>query len=45
LAVAVAQSATLANADLSFLPSITPMLLLVLVLLLKPSGLFGSARG
>lgn len=41
LAVAVAQEAAIGT-DLSVLPSITPMLLLVLVLLLRPSGLFGA---
>lgn len=43
LAVAVMQSAAIGT-DLSALPSITPMLLLVLVLLVRPSGLFGEAR-
>jgi branched-chain amino acid transport system permease protein len=41
LAVAVAQQATIGT-SLNVLPSITPMLLLILVLLLRPSGLFGS---
>jgi branched-chain amino acid transport system permease protein len=41
LAVAVAQDTTIGT-GLSVLPSITPMLLLVLVLLLRPAGLFGS---
>ncbi|MEO8608051.1 MAG: branched-chain amino acid ABC transporter permease [Chloroflexota bacterium] len=43
LAVAVAQDSTIGT-GLSALPSITPMLLLVLVLLIRPSGLFGSTR-
>lgn len=43
LAISVAQD-TAIGTSLSALPSITPMLLLVLVLLLRPSGLFGSAR-
>jgi len=43
LAVAVAQDAAIGT-SFSALPSITPMLLLVLVLLLRPSGLFGNAR-
>jgi branched-chain amino acid transport system permease protein len=44
LAIAVAQDAAIGT-DFSVLPSITPMLLLVIVLLIRPSGLFGSARG
>lgn len=43
LAIAVAQSLAIGT-DFTALPSITPMLLLVLVLLLRPSGLFGSSR-
>ncbi|MBE0690676.1 MAG: branched-chain amino acid ABC transporter permease [Anaerolineae bacterium] len=43
LAVAVAQDAAIGT-SFAALPSITPMLLLVLVLLLRPSGLFGNAR-
>ncbi|MCC6802422.1 MAG: branched-chain amino acid ABC transporter permease [Anaerolineae bacterium] len=43
MAVAVMQNAAIGT-DLSALPSITPMLLLVLVLLIRPSGLFGEAR-
>jgi branched-chain amino acid transport system permease protein len=43
LAVAVAQNSTIGT-NLSALPSITPMLLLVLVLLIRPSGLFGNTR-
>ena len=43
LAIAVAQDAAIGTA-FSALPSITPMLLLVLVLLVRPSGLFGSMR-
>lgn len=43
LAVAVAQDAAIGT-SFSALPSITPMLLLVLVLLVRPSGLFGNAR-
>lgn len=43
LAVAVAQDATIGT-SLGVLPSITPLLLLVLVLLVRPSGLFGSGR-
>jgi branched-chain amino acid transport system permease protein len=43
LAIAVAQSAAIGT-DLSILPSLTPMLLLVLVLLVRPSGLFGNSR-
>lgn len=43
LAVAVAQDAAIGT-SFSALPSITPMLLLVLVLLLRPSGLFGNTR-
>ncbi len=41
LAIAVAQSAAIGT-DFSALPSITPMLLLILVLLIRPSGLFGG---
>jgi branched-chain amino acid transport system permease protein len=43
LAIAVAQD-TAIGTDFAALPSITPMLLLVLVLLLRPSGLFGNSR-
>ncbi len=43
LAIAVAQQTTIGT-DFAFLPSITPLLLLVLVLLLRPGGLFGSAK-
>ncbi len=43
LSIAVAQDAAIGT-SLSMLPSITPMLLLVLVLLIRPSGLFGEAR-
>lgn len=43
MAIAVAQDAAIGT-SFAALPSITPMLLLVLVLLLRPSGLFGSAR-
>jgi branched-chain amino acid transport system permease protein len=43
LAIAVAQDSAIGT-SLSVLPSITPMLLLVLVLLIRPSGLFGEAR-
>lgn len=43
LAVAVAQDAAIGT-SFSALPSITPMMLLVLVLLVRPSGLFGNTR-
>lgn len=43
LAIAVAQDAAIGT-SLSVLPSITPMLVLILILLIRPSGLFGSAR-
>ncbi|MCU0498223.1 MAG: branched-chain amino acid ABC transporter permease [Anaerolineae bacterium] len=43
LAIAVAQKAAIGTA-FTVLPSITPMLLLILILLLRPSGLFGSAH-
>jgi branched-chain amino acid transport system permease protein len=43
LAVSVAQQAAIGT-DFAFLPSITPMLLLVLILLVRPSGLFGSVK-
>lgn len=43
LAIAVAQD-TAIGTSFAALPSVTPMLLLVLVLLLRPSGLFGTAR-
>ncbi|MBC7870106.1 MAG: branched-chain amino acid ABC transporter permease [Chitinophagaceae bacterium] len=42
LAISVAQQAAIGT-DFAVLPSITPMLLLILVLLLRPSGLFGTA--
>jgi branched-chain amino acid transport system permease protein len=42
LAIAVAQQAAIGT-DFNVLPSITPMLMLMLVLLLRPSGLFGTA--
>jgi branched-chain amino acid transport system permease protein len=41
LAIAVAQQAAIGTA-FSVLPSITPMLLLILVLLIRPNGLFGA---
>jgi branched-chain amino acid transport system permease protein len=43
LAIAVAQDIAIGT-DFAALPSITPMLLLVLVLLLRPSGLFGTSQ-
>lgn len=43
LAIAVAQDAAIGT-SFAALPSITPMLLLVLVLLVRPSGLFGNSR-
>lgn len=43
LAIAVAQDAAIGT-SFSVLPSITPMLVLILILLIRPSGLFGSAR-
>lgn len=43
LAIAVAQDAAIGT-SFSVLPSITPMLVLILILLLRPSGLFGSNR-
>jgi branched-chain amino acid transport system permease protein len=43
LAIAVAQDAAIGT-SFSILPSITPMLLLILILLVRPSGLFGSNR-
>jgi branched-chain amino acid transport system permease protein len=43
LAIAVAQDAAIGT-SFSVLPSITPMLLLILILLLRPSGLFGNNR-
>lgn len=42
LAIAVAQQAAVGT-SFAVLPSVTPMLVLVLVLLLRPSGLFGTA--
>jgi len=43
LSIAVAQD-TAIGTSFAALPSITPMLLLVLVLLVRPSGLFGNTR-
>ncbi|MCU0465871.1 MAG: branched-chain amino acid ABC transporter permease [Anaerolineae bacterium] len=43
LAISVAQDAAIGT-SFAALPSITPMLLLVLVLLVRPSGLFGNSR-
>nr|MCU0515194.1 branched-chain amino acid ABC transporter permease [Anaerolineae bacterium] len=43
LAISVAQDVAIGT-DFAALSSITPMLLLVLVLLVRPSGLFGSSR-
>jgi branched-subunit amino acid ABC-type transport system permease component len=43
LAIAVAQDAAIGT-SFSVLPSITPMLVLILILLLRPSGLFGNNR-
>jgi branched-chain amino acid transport system permease protein len=43
LAIAVAQDAAIGT-SFSVLPSITPMLLLILILLIRPSGLFGKVR-
>jgi branched-chain amino acid transport system permease protein len=43
LARSVAE-ATMIGTSFAFVPSITPILLLILVLLVRPSGLFGSAR-
>ncbi|MCU0474869.1 MAG: branched-chain amino acid ABC transporter permease [Anaerolineae bacterium] len=43
LAVAVAQDAAIGT-SFAVLPSIAPMLLLVLILLIRPSGLFGNSR-
>jgi branched-chain amino acid transport system permease protein len=43
LAIAVAQDAAIGT-SFSVLPSITPMLVLILILLIRPSGLFGNAR-
>ncbi len=43
LSIAVAQD-TAIGTSFAALPSITPMLLLVLVLLVRPSGLFGNSR-
>lgn len=43
LAIAVAQDAAIGT-SFSVLPSITPMLVLILILLLRPSGLFGNTR-
>jgi branched-chain amino acid transport system permease protein len=42
LAIAVAADAAIGT-DLTVLPSITPMLVLILILLVRPSGLFGTA--
>jgi branched-chain amino acid transport system permease protein len=43
LAIAVAQDAAIGT-SFSVLPSITPMLVLIIILLIRPSGLFGNAR-
>jgi branched-chain amino acid transport system permease protein len=43
LAIAIAQDAAIGT-SFSVLPSITPMLVLILILIIRPSGLFGSAR-
>lgn len=43
LAIAVAQQVAIGT-NFAVLPSITPMLLLVLILLLRPGGLFGTTR-
>lgn len=43
LAIAVAQDVAIGT-NFTVLPSITPMLLLILVLLLRPSGLSGTAK-
>ncbi|MBW4438373.1 MAG: branched-chain amino acid ABC transporter permease [Pleurocapsa minor GSE-CHR-MK-17-07R] len=43
IAITVAQDTAIGTA-FTALPSITPMLLLVLVLLIRPSGLFGNSR-
>lgn len=43
LAIATAQDATIGT-DFGVLPSITPMLVLILILLIRPSGLFGNSR-
>jgi branched-chain amino acid transport system permease protein len=43
LAIAVMQDAAIGT-SFSVLPSITPMLVLILILLLRPSGLFGNTR-
>lgn len=43
LAIAVAQDAAIGT-SFNVLPSIMPMLLLILVLLVRPSGLFGSTK-
>lgn len=43
LAIAVASKVAIGT-EFAILPSLTPMLLLVLVLLVRPSGLFGNTR-
>ncbi len=43
LAIAIAQDAAIGT-SFSVLPSITPMLVLILILLIRPSGLFGKTR-
>ncbi len=43
LAIAVAQDAAIGT-SFSVLPSITPMLVLIIILLIRPSGLYGNAR-
>jgi branched-chain amino acid transport system permease protein len=43
LSIAVAQDAAIGT-SFAALPSLTPLLLLILVLLVRPSGLFGSSR-
>ncbi|MBI1258600.1 MAG: branched-chain amino acid ABC transporter permease [Chloroflexi bacterium] len=43
LAIAIAQDAAIGT-SFSVLPSITPMLVLILILLIRPSGLFGTTR-
>jgi len=43
LSISVTQD-TAIGTSFAALPSITPMLLLVLVLLVRPSGLFGNTR-
>ncbi len=43
LAIAIAQDAAIGT-SFSVLPSITPMLVLILIMLIRPSGLFGKTR-